>query len=140
MSPTYGIKPKVVRLGGSPFYMKLRFFDFAKKISQNSTHKQHKLACVITRKNKVISFGWNQTKTHSKSPHPFKSVHAEVHAILSSEPHLLKNCSVYVYRETRNGLPALARPCTTCMKALTNAGVKEIFYSSETGFKKEKIK
>jgi len=117
--------------------MKPRYFDLARKLSKKSTHHQHQLACVIVHKNRVVSMGWNQKKTHSKSIHKFKMLHAEIHALLGCTYDELKGCVAYVYRETKNGQPAMSKPCTTCEIALKLAGIEKVYYTSDEGYKEQ---
>lgn len=119
--------------------MKPRFFDLAKKLSYRSDHQQHRLGCVIVKKNRVISVGWNVLKTHTQSPHPYRSIHAEFSAIIGVDKRELKGSDVYVYRENKNGTPALARPCIHCYKCLQQVGVEKIYYTTTDGYKDELI-
>lgn len=119
--------------------MKLKFFDLAKKLSKFSDHTQHHLGCVIVRGNKVVGMGFNQLKTHSRSPHKYKSIHAEFHAIIKSRYEDLTGCEAYIYRENKSGDLAMARSCSYCMDAFRVAGIRKIFFSSPTGYQMEKI-
>lgn len=106
--------------------------DLAKKMSGFGEHRQHKVGSAIVNKNRVVSLGFNKDCTHPKSPHPWKSIHAEFNAILKANRNDLEDSIIYVYRETKNGSPALSRPCKYCMMAIKEAGIKGIFYSTET--------
>jgi len=116
-----------------------RIIQLAKKLSYKSDHRAHKLGCVIVNKNKIISLGWNRIKTHPKSPHKFKSIHAEFHAILGVDERELNGATVYIYREQKNGKLGKARPCSSCWKMLENVGISEIIYSDYDGMKRERI-
>jgi deoxycytidylate deaminase len=120
--------------------MKQRFFDLAKKIRVHSDHYQHQLGCVIVKKNRIVSVGFNKLKTHPKSTHKYNSLHAEVDALIKAIPEDCKGAEAYVYREKRTGQLGNARPCASCYSALQAAGIKVIYYSSEEGYKNEKIK
>ncbi len=110
--------------------MKKRYFEAAKKMSLRSTHHQHKLGCVIVNKNKIIGMGFNKLKTHPDSNHPYKSTHAEFHAICNVlDVSMLKNADIYVYRATRNGKEALAKPCRYCEQLIRRHGIARIFYT-----------
>lgn len=118
--------------------MKKRYFDVARKLSEASTHHQHKMGCVITYKNRIIGLGFNQLKTHSKSPHPYSSMHAELSAILNSDKDKLMGAKAYIFRAKRDGSPALAKPCVYCRDLLKSVGIKEVFYSINGSFTNEK--
>jgi deoxycytidylate deaminase len=84
-------------------------------------------------------------ESNSKKSHPealklgsrLGSIHAEMH-VLFSVPDASKG-TMYIYRETSDGVLGLARPCESCMKLLLQKGVKRIVYSTKNGFAKEKL-
>lgn len=119
--------------------MKLRFFDLAKKLSIHSEHHQHRLGAVLTKKNRIIGMGFNKNKTHTLSPHPYKHLHAEISALLASSREELIGSHAYVYRETKQGILANARPCMSCFNALKEAGVSKIYYTNDAGYHEEVI-
>lgn len=116
--------------------MKQKHFQLAKKLSAFSDHPQHKLGAVITRGNRVISLGFNKNTTHTRSPHRWNRLHAEIAAIIRSKESL-DGAEIYVYRETKMGNLGLARPCESCFGMIREVGIKKIYFSSETGYKKE---
>jgi tRNA(Arg) A34 adenosine deaminase TadA len=101
---------------------------------------KHRVVCAIWEKNKIISFGHNQFKTHprqvlsQKNYNPTREcLHAEIHALIQAgnNPNWsAKDSAIYVYRETKAGLPVLAAPCDGCRAALDLAGVRKIFYTT----------
>lgn len=119
--------------------MNLGFFRICKKVSNYSDHHQHKIGVVIVKGNKILSTGFNKLKTHPLSPHPFKSCHAEFMAIklLSSEN--LKGSSIYIFRQTKLGKLALAKPCASCRDLISNSGIKKLYYTTDLGVKYERI-
>lgn len=106
--------------------------ELAKKVSVLSDHPQHKLGAAILYKKNVISLGCNKYKTHPKSPHQWKYLHAEVVAVLKANQDV-RGSDIYVWRETKGGIPACAKPCSSCMAFLIEAGIKRIFYSDTFG-------
>lgn len=117
--------------------MKERLFDIARRISKKSTSR-YKLGCVITRRSKPLGLGYNfMQKTHSKSNHPYKFLHCEIHALIGLDFKETNKASAYVYREDRNGSMAMAKPCPTCEEALRLAGIRKIFYTTKEGYKSE---
>ena len=118
--------------------MNTKFFDLAKKISKLSNHSHFKLGSVIVRGSKIVSVGTNNIKTHPRSPHPYFSLHAETAAILLAKQDLTK-CEIYVYRETKLGMPVMSRPCEYCLPFIKEAGLKKIHYSIDGGYKSEVI-
>lgn len=118
--------------------MKNKFFQLARNIAKHSDHPAHQLGAVITRGNKIISLGFNKNKTHTKSNHAWKRLHAELSAIIKARQDLT-NCSIYVYRETKNGDLGMARPCPSCMEAIKESGITQVYYSTPQGYSEEAI-
>lgn len=120
--------------------MKIRFFKLAEKLAQKSDHEVHKHGAVLVRKNSVIGIGFNQHKTHSKSTHPFKTIHAEFSAILNSQQESFEGCELYVVRKRRkDGTLANSKPCISCARMLSSLGIKKVYYSTDTKDKYESL-
>lgn len=116
--------------------MKAKFFKLCKKLSTCSDHHQHRLGALVVNKDKILGVGFNSLRTHPKSPHEFKSVHAEFMAINSCDPETLKGATLYVYRENRSGNVVNSKPCVSCMTLILNSGIKRIYYTHEdVGYK-----
>lgn len=129
----------------------LIFFNIAKEMSKLSDYARHKIGCAIIYKGRVISSGHNSNKTNPlqrrynrlrfSDDTPAK-LHAETAALLP----LLKNkdidlskVKVYLYRQHADGSLAMSRPCPSCMKLLSDNGIKEIRYTTENGYAVEEI-
>lgn len=124
-----------------------KYFNLAKNASLFSDYKDHHLGAVLIYKNKVISMGWNSTKT---SPIQKKynilrgydvenannRLHAEMSAILKIKDLDIdfSKVKLYVYREHKNGVKALAMPCPACQKMIKDMGIKEVWFTTENGF------
>ncbi len=119
--------------------MKLKFFELAKRISYKSDHVQHKMACVLVNKNKVLNVGHNQNKTHPFAKTRYNTLHAEISALIGMGYEDLKGCDAYIYRQTKIGELGMARPCPACYLALKSVGIKNIYYSSPEGYVQEKL-
>lgn len=115
-----------------------RYLNMAKKASERSDHHSHKMGCVIARGNDILGVGFNLTKTHPRSPHKFKSIHAEFMASINAG-YDIKGATVYVFRQHKNGDWAMSRPCPYCWKFLMDMGVKDVVYSFEGSFVQEQI-
>lgn len=112
--------------------MKPKMFELAKKLSYRSPSK-FKLGCVIADKNKIVSMGFNDmNKSHPKTLDPWKTLHAEVHALIGLPRDFTKGCNAYVYRETKDGKRANSKPCESCQMALKLAGIKKVYYTTAT--------
>ena len=119
--------------------MKLKYFELSKKLASHSDHPQHKLGAVIVQGNRIISLGFNKNTTHTRSPHPWGRLHAEVNAIIKSKEDLVGS-SIYVYRQRKDGSLARAYPCHYCLTMIKEVGISTIFYSDYDGYKMEKLK
>lgn len=119
--------------------MKQRLFDIAKRLSKKSDSK-FQLGCVIIRKNIPIGFGYNQmTKTHPKCNTWGNYIHSELHALIGLDFKDTKGSTAYIYREKKDGSLGMARPCRVCYDTLRLAGIKKICYTTEKGYKEEKM-
>ena len=116
-----------------------KFLHLAKRASKRSEHHSHKIGCVITKRNRVIGTGFNMLRTHTKSPHSYKSIHAEFAAVINAG-YDVKGATAYVFRQQKNGAWAMSRPCEYCWKFLVGYGIKEVVYSFEGSFKKESLR
>lgn len=106
-----------------------KYFELARRLSLKSDHYQYHLGCVLVKKSKVISVGWNMLKTHPKSPHKWNMIHAEFHAILGVPAADLRGSTIYIYRENKKGEPALAKPCKSCYKMLEDCDIKTVYHT-----------
>lgn len=107
----------------------MKKFRLAKLISKHSTYNPQ-IGAVIYKGNKAISVGFNKKKSHPvfANEDRFYSLHAEMGAIINAKQDLT-GCSIYVYREYKDGSPALAKPCHLCMPSIIEAGITKIYYS-----------
>lgn len=110
----------------------------------------HHVGCVITLGNKMLAASWNTEKGHpiQSAYNKYRGfsdgvgkLHAEMRS-LSQIRHLdlpWNRLEVYVWRNTKDGKPALAKPCNACMAALKDAGIKHIYYTDDDSFHYENI-
>lgn len=127
-----------------------RYLDMAKEVSTQSDFAKHKLGAVAIYRGSLLATGFNSCKTspvqkrYNKERNyqvdaPFKNsncTHAEV-ACLTKLRYLdidFSKVKLYVYREHKNGVKALARPCPACQKMIKDMGIKEVWFTTENGF------
>lgn len=128
-----------------------RFFDMAHKVSTLSDYPRHKIGCIVVYKNKVISVGYNCTKSHPLqakygkyrglvTPQPV-SLHAEMAALLKIKDMDIdwKKVSIYIFKAHKDGSLANCRPCNACMSLIKELGIKNIYYTSQEAFCHEQI-
>lgn len=99
----------------------------AEKLSFKGEHKLHRIGAVIAYRNHTVSHGWNKAKTHPKSTHAWKFVHAEMDAIMKA-----RNCDgadLYVARIGRDGTLRNAKPCPACMALIMASGIKRVHFT-----------
>jgi deoxycytidylate deaminase len=106
------------------------FLRLARNISKHSTFKI-KMGAVLASNGHPISVGFNKTKYCSKYSHlQEQSLHAEMVCLKTSGKDYIGKSSIYVFRQTKNGEPAMAKPCKNCQKRLKEAGIETMIYST----------
>jgi deoxycytidylate deaminase len=127
------------------------YFKAARAIAELSDFPRVKIGCCAVYKHKIISSGCNSTKTNptQKRLNVYRfdaDTPATIHAELSCLLPLINrrdidfgDVSLYIYREYKNGELALARPCASCMKLITELGIRNIYYTNVGGFSREEI-
>jgi deoxycytidylate deaminase len=104
-----------------------------------STHSKYRLGASIFRGNRLIATGVNKMKTHTKSPHHFRMVHAEIDALLRVDREIIEGSSMFVVRILRNLNFATSKPCECCWEMALRFGVKRIVYFGTQSFVSEYI-
>ena len=127
------------------------YFKAAKAIAELSDFPKVKIGCCAVYKHKIISSGCNSMKTNptQKRLNTYRfdadtpaTIHAEVSCLLpliNRKDIDFCDVSLYVYREYKNNELALARPCASCMKLITELGIRHIYYTNFGGFSHEEI-
>lgn len=128
------------------------YFNLARNASQFSDFQQHRLGAVLVYKGKIISVGWNSTKSSpiQKEYNQFRNfdttklkngIHAEISAITRAKDLTVdwSRVSIFIYREHKNGIKGNAYCCAACKKAILDRGIKEIYFTGENSFCYERI-
>jgi deoxycytidylate deaminase len=128
-----------------------KYFDAAEVASMTSQHRCQ-IGAVLVYKNKIISAANNESeKTHplqykynqvSKRLPNFRAgrIHAELAAIIRvRDKEILKKSVMYIFRRNRDGKIGMCRPCATCMEAIKDYGIEQIYYTTPEGFASEVI-
>lgn len=113
-----------------------------------------KVGCVVYNKGKLIATGASTNKTHPLQ-HKFNSyreydnsngacldkAHAEMVALskIKNMDIDMRNVTFYIARLCKSQAFGLARPCKACMRALREAGVRRICYTTEYNYVQEMI-
>jgi len=112
--------------------MEKGFFKLARNVSLHSEHEKFRVGAVIVKK-KPLSVGFNVLKTHPmyKDVPYVITIHAEIRALITCNADDITGADIYVYRQTKDGKPAMARPCDRCWDALMDAGIRNVYYSTK---------
>lgn len=120
-------------------------------MSKFSTYPRSHIGCVVVYKHRIISSGFNSTKTHPVQKQynierfnadGNHTLHAEIAALaplLERDDINFRDVSIYTYRQYKSGKLARSRPCPSCMKAIHDLGVRHIYYTSDNGYCEEVI-
>lgn len=105
----------------------------ARRVAKNSFFK-FKVGAVVTKRYKRLSCACNRkgsTTFRARGIHTpiVFARHAEIQAILQVGIENVRNGTVWVYRETKEGMPALARPCKKCMAFLQLVEIARVVYT-----------
>ena len=128
-----------------------KYFNKARQAAQISDfHKTH-IGCIAVYQGSVICIGCNCNKTHpmqkkynkfrKKSDVLLPKLHAEINC-LNSVKHLDINFSkvkLYIYRIRKDQPFGLARPCPSCMAAIQDLGIRDIYYTTNDGYVHERL-
>lgn len=116
-----------------------KFFDKAICAAEMSDSSKQ-VGAILLKNNKIISIGVNK----DKKTHPLQASLAErvglrekiyLHAEISALVKAKKECdTIVVARVNPQGKLRMAKPCPICEMALKQAGITNIYYSTDDGF------
>ena len=115
------------------------FLQLAIDTAKSSPSKK-RVGCVLLKKNKVIATAVNlEKKSHPLQAKFAKRVglwqkiylHSEIHALIKAREDA---DTIVVARVNPQDKLRMAAPCPCCSLALEEAGVKNIYYSTDDGF------
>ena len=128
-----------------------KYFDKARLVASISDYHKIHIGCVAVYQGQVIGIGCNCNKTHPNQKYYNKyrissetmlpKLHAEISCI-NQVKHLNINFSkvkLYIYRIRKDQPFGLARPCPSCMAAIKDLGIKNIYYTTNEGFSYEHL-
>ena len=128
-----------------------RYFYKARQIANISDYNRIHVGCVAVYHGQIIGIGCNTNKTHptqkfynryrKPSNTMLPKLHAEI-SCLNQIKHLNINFAkikLYIYRIRKDQPFGLARPCPSCMAAIKDLGIRDIYYTTNDGYAYEKI-
>lgn len=128
-----------------------KYFFKARQTATISDYHKIYIGCVAVYQGNIIGIGCNCNKTHptqkfynryrKSSDSMLPKLHAEISCINS-----IKNLNVnfakvklYIYRIGKEQPFRLLRPCPSCMVAIKDIGIKDIYYTTNDEYVYERI-
>ena len=128
-----------------------KYFQKAHQIATISDYKKTHVGCVAVYQGQVIGLGCNCNKTHptqkyynqyrKQSDLMLPKLHAEI-SCLNQIKHLNINFAkvkLYIYRIRKDQPFGLSRPCPSCMAAIKDLGIRDIYYTTNDGYSYERL-
>lgn len=128
-----------------------KYFKKARQAAMVSDYYKTHIGCVAVCQGTIIGIGCNCNKTHptqkfynkyrKQSEIMLPKLHAEI-SCLNSIRHLDINFSkvrLYIYRIRKDQPFGLSRPCPSCMAAIKDLGIRDIYYTTNDGYVHERI-
>ena len=128
-----------------------RYFEKARQVAMISDYSKTHVGCIAVYHGNIIGIGCNCNKTHpiqkyynkyrEKSKELLPKLHAEINCI-----NQIKNLDInfskvklYIYRIRKDQPFGLARPCPSCMAAIKDLDIQDIYYTCNDGYCYERI-
>lgn len=128
-----------------------KHFSKARQIAGISDFKKIHIGCVAVYQGQIIGLGCNANKTHpmqkfynryrQQTDNLLPKLHAEI-SCLNQIKHLNINFTkvkLYIYRIRKDQPYGMARPCPSCMAAIKDLGIRNVYYTTDNGYAYEKI-
>jgi len=128
-----------------------RYFDKARKTALILDFTKTHIGCVAIYQKQVVGLGCNCNKTHptqkyynryrTPSESMLPKLHTEINCI-NQIKHLdinLSKVKLYIYRIRKDQAYGMARPCPSCMAAIKDFGIRNIYYTTNNGYAHERI-
>ena len=128
-----------------------KYFLKARQVATISDYYKTHIGCVAVYQGQVIGLGCNTNKTHpvqkfynryrEPSDTMLPKLHAEISCI-NQIKHLNINFSkvkLYIYRIRKDQPCGMARPCPSCMAAIRDLGIRDIYYTTNEGYSYERL-
>lgn len=113
----------------------LRFINMAVVFADRSypdNNSRFRFGAVLAKKNRILSFGRNRSKTHPKSPSPWKRIHAEMDVIRNAREDPV-GADLYIVRVLSSGNLAISKPCEDCFEYVRQIGIRSIYFVNRSG-------
>lgn len=132
----------------------LHYLSLARNACYYSDFVKARLGAVLIYKGKVVSVGWNSTKTSPlqrqlnryrgydvDASEAHNTLHAEVSCLTKAKDLDIDwgRANLFIYRIKKDGSSGLAKPCKGCQALIKSMGIKNVYYSTENGWAYERI-
>lgn len=107
-----------------------RLFNIALERTADSDHAIP-MSAILVKGSRILSYGVNGYKTHPRQISRYdewRSIHAELDAILGVSKRKLEGATLYVARKRKDGSPGISKPCSSCIKLIRSSGIKRVVY------------
>ncbi len=108
---------------------KKKYMELAKLVSSFSYCSRKKVGCVIVRKNRVISTGYNGTVSGFENSCEINNVTKK--EVLHAEANALLSCAKLGIKTNNSIAFVTMSPCVECSKIMIQSGVKKVVYEEE---------
>lgn len=128
-----------------------RYFEKARQVASISDFSKTHLGCIAVYHGQIIGLGCNTNKTHPTQKYynryrkPSDSMLPKLHAEISCI-NQIKNLNInfskvrlYIYRIRKDQPFGLSRPCPSCMAAIKDLGIRDIYYTTNDGYSYERL-
>lgn len=130
------------------------YLNLANNACYYSDFMKARLGAVLIYKSKVMSVGWNSTKTSPlqrelnryrgydvDSSIAHNTLHAEVACLTKAKDLDIDwgRASLFVCRIKKDGTRGISRPCKGCMALIKSLGIKNLYYTTNEGWCYERI-
>ena len=128
-----------------------KYFKKARTVAEISDFYKTHIGCVAVYQGRIISIGCNLNKTHPIQKYYNKyrrnaesllpKLHAEINCInqIRDMDIVFSNVKLYIYRIRKDRPFGLSRPCPSCMAAIKDLGIKDIYYTTNNGYVHERL-
>lgn len=128
-----------------------KYFAKARQVATISDYPKIHVGCVAVYQGQVIGLGCNCNKTHpvqkfynrfrEDSSELLPKLHAEINCInqLKGLNINFSKVKLYIYRIGNDRDFRIARPCPSCMAAIKDLGIRDIYYTTNDGYSYEKL-
>ena len=128
-----------------------KYFFKAKQVASISDYPKIHVGCIAVYQGQIVGLGCNSNKTHPRqkfynryreeSDDMLPKLHAEINCLnqLKGLNINFSKVKLYIYRIGNDREFRLARPCPSCMAAIKDLGVREIYYTTNDGYSYEKL-